>query len=131
MAGRGLPRAVAPWGGGLLPARGMTGVPSAGGGAGGRVSPGVGPCHFKLRGMGLYPQPSAPESTLQEQGGLRGGGGGGGGWRLLCAPSHVGGGGFAGGSSARRGPTNTSLIPGPLGPFEDEPRIGRGGLRYP
>ena len=37
--------------------------------------------------MGLYPQPSAPESLFL--GGLRGGGG----WRLLCAPMHAGGGG--------------------------------------
>ena len=37
--------------------------------------------------MGLYPQPSAPESLFW------GGCGGGGGWRSLCAPSHVRGGG--------------------------------------
>ena len=36
--------------------------------------------------MGLYPQPSAPESLFW------GGWGGGGGWRSLCAPSHAGGG---------------------------------------
>ena len=36
--------------------------------------------------MGLYPQPSAPESLC---GGAEGGGGG---WRLSCAPTHAGGG---------------------------------------
>ena len=37
--------------------------------------------------MGLYPQPSAPESLFW--GGAEGGGGG---WRLLCAPTHARGG---------------------------------------
>ena len=46
-AGRGLPRAAVPLGGGgLLPARGTTGAPLERGGGGGRVSPGVGPCRF-------------------------------------------------------------------------------------
>ena len=74
--------------------------------------------------MGLYPQPSAPESLL---GGAEGGGGAG--WRLLCAPTHAGG-GVAGGSSVRLGRKNPVASPGPVGPFEEEPRIRRGGLRY-
>ena len=49
-------------GGGLLPARGTSGAPLERGG-GGRVSPVVGPCRF-MAGMGLYPQPSAPESLF-------------------------------------------------------------------
>ena len=55
--------------------------------------------------------------------------GGGGGWRLLCAPSHAGG-GVAGGSSVRHGRENPVASPGLVGPFEEEPRIRRGGLRY-
>ena len=55
--------------------------------------------------------------------------GGGGGWRLLCAPSHVRG-GVAGGSSVRLGRENPVVSPGLVGPFEEEPRIRRGGLRY-
>ena len=58
-------------------------------------------------------------------GGLRGGGGG---WRLLCAPSHAGG-GVAGGSSVRLGRENPVASPGLVGPFEEEPRIRRGGVK--
>ena len=72
-------------GGGLLPARGTTGAPLVRGGGGGRVSPGVGPCRFMAAQMGLYPQPSAPESLFF------GGAEGGGGWRLSRAPTHAGG----------------------------------------
>ena len=54
---------------------------------------------------------------------------GGGGWRLLCAPSHVRGGGVASGSSVRLGQKNPVASPGLVGPFEEEPRIRRGGLR--
>ena len=60
-------------------------------------------------------------------GGLRGGGGG---WRLWCAPSHAGGGGVASGSFVRHGRVNPMASPGLVGPFEEEPRIRRGGLRY-
>ena len=39
-------------------------------------------------------------------------------------------GGFAGGSSVRHGPENPVASRGLVGPFEEEPRIRRGGLRY-
>ena len=86
-AGRGPPRAAAPWGGGgVLPARGTTGAPLERGGGGGRVSPGVG-CRFMAARHGtISPTLHAGVPFL---GGL---GGGGGGWRLLCAPTHAGGG---------------------------------------
>ena len=48
---------------------------------------------------------------------------------MLCAPSLVGG-GVAGGSSVRLGRKNPVASPGLVGPFEEEPRIRRGGLRY-
>ena len=53
--------------------------------------------------------------------------GGGGGWRLWSAPSHAGG-GVAGGSSVRLGRVNPVASPGLVGPFEEEPRIRRGGM---
>ena len=40
------------------------------------------------------------------------------------------GGGVAGGSSVRLGRVNPVASPGLVGPFEEEPRIRRGGLRY-
>ena len=40
------------------------------------------------------------------------------------------GGGVAGGSSVRLGHVNPVASPGLVGPFEEEPRIRRGGLRY-
>ena len=40
------------------------------------------------------------------------------------------GGGVASGSSVRYGRENPVTSPGPVGPFEEEPRIRRGGLRY-
>ena len=58
-------------------------------------------------------------------GGLRGGG-----LAVIVCTLPCGGGGFAGGSSVRRGRKNPAASLGPLGPFEDEPRIRRGGLRY-
>ena len=39
-------------------------------------------------------------------------------------------GGVAGGSSVRLGRKYPVASPGPVGPFEEEPRIRRGGLRY-
>ena len=122
-AGRGPPRAAAPWGGAGCSLPGGRRGPLLSEGGGGRVSPGSWP-----RGMGPYPQPSTPESLFGGVGG--GGGGGGGGWRLLCAPTHAGGGGVAGGSSVRLGRKNPVASPGLVGPFEEEPRIRRGGLRY-
>ena len=94
-----------------------------GGGGLGVCCLGLGHVDSWPRGMGRYTQPSAPESVA---GGV--GGAGGGGWRLLCGPSF--GGGVAGGSFVRRGRKNPAASPGPLGPFEGEPRIRRGGLRY-
>ena len=58
-------------------------------------------------------------------GGLRGGGGAGG--RCVHPPMR---GGVAGGSSVRLGRKYPVASPGPVGPFEEEPRIRRGGLRY-
>ena len=72
--------------------------------------------------MGLYPQPSAPESLCG--GVVRGG------WRLLCAPTLVGGGGLPVGASPGLAEKNPAASPGLVGPFEEEPRIRRGGLRY-
>ena len=77
-AGRGLPRAAAPWGGGggVAPCLGDDGAPLERGGGGGVCRLVVGHVDSWPRGMGLYPQPSAPESIfLGEGGGLRGGGG--------------------------------------------------------
>ena len=74
--------------------------------------------------MGLYPQPSAPESLFP--GGLRGGGGG----LAVVVCTLPCGGGVAGGSSVRRGRKNPVASPGLVGPFEEEPRIRREGLRY-
>ena len=59
-------------------------------------------------------------------GGLRGGGGGAGG----CCVHPPMRGGVAGGSSVRLGRKNPVASPGLVGPFEEEPRIRRGGLRY-
>ena len=82
-----------------------------------------------LRGMGLYTQPSAPESIFRGEGGggWVGGGGGGGAWRLLCVPSHGGGGRQW--ELRPAWPKKAGGVPGPLCPFEDEPRIRQGGLR--
>ena len=57
-------------------------------------------------------------------GGLRGGGGAGG-----CRVHPPMKGGVAGGSSVRLGRKYPVASPGPVGPFEEEPRIRRGGLR--
>ena len=73
--------------------------------------------------MGLYPQPSAPESLF---GGAEGGGGGGAGGCCVHPPMR---GGVAGGSSVRLGRKYPVASPGLVGPFEEEPRIRRGGLR--
>ena len=59
-------------------------------------------------------------------GGLWGGGGGAGG---CCVHPPMCGGGVAGGSSVRLGRKNTVASPGLVGPFEEELRIRRGGLR--
>ena len=59
-------------------------------------------------------------------GGLRGGGGG----LAVVVCTHPCAGGVAGGSSVRHGRKNPVASPGPVGPFEEEPRIRRGGLRY-
>ena len=58
-------------------------------------------------------------------GGLRGGGG-----LAVVVCSLPRGGGVAGGSSIRLGRENPVASPGLVGPFEEEPRIRRGGLRY-
>ena len=60
-------------------------------------------------------------------GGLRGGGGLA---VVVCTLPCGGGGGIAGGSSVRLGRKNPVASPGLVGPFEEEPRIRRGGLRY-
>ena len=121
-AGRGPPRAAAPWGGGGCSLPGGRRGPLLSEGGGGRVSPGVGPCRFMAARHGtISPTLRAGVPFL---GGLRGGGG----WRLLCAPTHAGG--VAGGSSVRHGRKNPVASPGLVGPFEEEPRIRRGGLRY-
>ena len=74
--------------------------------------------------MGLYPQPSAPESLFF--GGAEGGRGG----LAVMECTLPCGGGVAGGSSVRLGRVNPVASPGLVGPFEEEPRIRRGGLRY-
>ena len=74
--------------------------------------------------MGLYPQPSAPESLVF--GGAEGGGGGAGGCRVhppMRGESPVG----APSGLAEKNPVAS---PGLVGPFEEEPRIRRGGLRF-
>ena len=112
-------------GGGLLPARGTTGAPLERGGGGGRVSPGVGPCRFMAARHGTYiPNPPRRSPFL---GGLRGGGGG---LAVVVCTHPCGGGGVAGGSSVRLGRKYPVASPGLVGPFEEEPRIRRGGLRY-
>ena len=58
-------------------------------------------------------------------GGAEGGGGAGG----CCVPPPSWG-GVAGGSPVRHGRENPVASPGHVGPFEEEPRIRRGGLRY-
>ena len=58
-------------------------------------------------------------------GGLRGGGG-----LAVTVCTLQWGGGVAGGSSVRHGRENPVASPGLVGPFEEEPRIRRGGLRY-
>ena len=123
-AGRGLPRAAAPWGGGggVLPARGTTGVPLERGG---------GACIARCRAMSIHgraawdyiPNPPRRNPFL---GGLRGGGGG----MAVVVCTHPCGGGVAGGSSVRLGRKYPMASPGLVGPFEEEPRIRRGGLRY-
>ena len=95
-------------------------------GGGGRVSPGVGPCRFMAARHGTIPP--TLRAGVPFFGGAEGGGGGG--WRLWSVPSHAGGGGVAGGSSVRLGRVYPVASPGLVGPFEEEPRIRRGGLRY-
>ena len=86
-AGRGPPRAAAPWGGGVLPARGTTGAPLERGGGGGRVSPGVGPCRF----MAARHRTISP--TLRAGVPFWWGGGGGGAGGCCVHPPMRGGGG--------------------------------------
>ena len=58
------------------------------------------------------------------------GGAGGGGGLAVIVCTHPCGAGVAGGSAVRHGRKNPVASPGPVGPFEEEPRIRRGGLRY-
>ena len=58
-------------------------------------------------------------------GGLRGGRGG----LAIIVCTLPCGGWVAGGSSVRHGRENPVASPGVVGPFEEEPRIRRGGLR--
>ena len=84
-------------GGGLLPAWGTTGAPLERGGGEGVYRPVSGHVDSWPRGVGLYPQPSAPESLF---GGGLGGGGGGLAVVVCTLPCR---GGVASGSSVRRG----------------------------
>ena len=112
-------------GGGVAPCPGDDGGPSRGrGGGAGRVLPGVGPCHFLAARHGTI------TPTLRAGVPFGGGGGGlGGGGLAVVVCTLPCGGGFAGGSSVRRGRKNPVASPGLVGPFEEEPRIRRGGLR--
>ena len=109
-------------GGGLLPARGTTGAPLERGG-GGRA------CIARCRAMSIHGRaawdyiPNPPRRS-PSWGGLRGGGGLA---DVVCSLPR--GGGVAGGSSVRLGRKNPVASPGLMGPFEEEPRIRRGGLR--
>ena len=116
---------------------GSRGRPFRGGGGGcslpgGRRGPllcegGGRACIARCRAMSIHgraawdyiPNPPRRSPFL---GGLRGGGGG---WRLSRAPTHAGG-GVAGGSSVRLGRKYPVASPGPVGPFEEEPRIAGG-----
>ena len=103
-AGRGLPKAAAPWGGG-------------------------GACIARCRAMSIHGRaawkyiPSPPRRYPSFWGAERGGGAGG---CFVHSPMR---GGVAGGSSVRHGRKNPVASPGLVGPFEEEPRIRRGGLR--
>ena len=77
------------------------------------------------RGVGLYTQPSAPESVFWGRGGGRVGGGGGG-----CRVSPPKGGGGRRWELRPAWPKKPGGVPGPLGPFEEKPQILPGGLRY-
>ena len=86
-------------GGGVLPAWGTRGAPLERGGGEGVYRLVWGHVDSWPRGMGLYPQPSAPESLF-----CGGCGGGGGVAVVVCTlPCAGGGGGVAGGSSVRLG----------------------------
>ena len=92
-------------------------------GGGGRVSPGVGPCRFMAARHGTI-SPTL-RAGVPFWGGWGGGGGAGG-----CRVHPPMRGGVAGGSFVRLGRKNPVASPGLVGPFEEEPRIRRGGLRY-
>ena len=117
------------------------GPPHGGGGGGGCSLPGGrrGPllsegggwaCIARCRAMSIHgraawdyiPNPPRRSPFL---GGLRGGGG----LAVVACTHPCGGGGVAGGSSVRLGRKNPVASPGLVGPFEEEPRIRRGGLR--
>ena len=120
---RGRPFLEGGGGGGCSLPGGRRGAPLERGGGGGRVSPGVGPCRFMAARHGtISPTLRAGVPFL---GGLRGGGG-----LAVIVCTHPCGGGVAGGSADRHGRKNPVASPGPVGPFEEEPRIRRGGLRY-
>ena len=93
-------------------------------GGGGRVSPGVGPCRFMAARHGTI------SPTLCAGVPFFGGAEGGRGGLAVMGCSLPCGGGVAGGSSVRLGRVNPVASPQLVGPFEEEPRIRRGGLRY-
>ena len=122
-AGRGPPRAAAPWGGG--------GCSLPGGRRGPLLSEGGGrACIARCRAMSIHGRaawdyiPNPPRRS-PFFGGAEGGGGAGG-----CCVHPPMRGGVAGGSSVWHGRKNPVASPGLVGPFEEEPRICRGGLRY-
>ena len=88
-------------------------------------------CIARCRAMSIHGRaawdyiPNPPRRSPLFEGAVGGGRAGG-----CCVHPPTCGGGVAGGSSVRRGRKNPVASPGLVGPFEEEPRIRRGGLRY-
>ena len=91
-------------------------------GGGGRVLPGVGPCLFMAARHGTI------SPTLRAGVPLWGVEGGGGLAVVVC--THPRWGGLPVGAPSGLAEKNPAASPGLVGPFEEEPRIRQGGLRY-